>query len=179
MSPVKQRKLPSKSDLMALWGIIVIITHVWAFIMFFQQVPALLLKASLPQLLFVLAYVLTVALLESVVLLIVILAILQLTGLFIPVYQYQQAFLGLGTGIMVVLLGWAYFVQEQSFIKATYFAYLIFLLPLVVLLLYKMSGVSTGLGRIVKRLQILSFAYFAIDVLTIFILAIHLLSPSL
>lgn len=175
-----QNDLPTKVDLLFVFGVILTLVHLWSFPIVLHEVPALIVGLSVWDTLGVLAYVQSIALLEALV----ILGLLVGIGVLLPKKLLREGFLQRGTTFALVSAAWAAGINANPvavrFWPASMFLlsgslYLISLTASL-MLVHRLDPMRRLIERIGSRVLPLGLLFLVLDLLAIGIILARLIS---
>ena len=167
----------SRQELAYIFAVCIIPVHVWLIINVLREVPAWILRLTTWDLVGVLAYSLVFALVESTL---VFLGVLLL-GIIIPVRFIRGKAIALSTVLLFLTSTWFGFlhynnqiIERRQVIPFVLWgiSYVLVLL-IAYFLIQRKQKLEALLNDFVKRLAVLSFIYFLMDIVSIVIIGIR------
>jgi len=151
--------------------------HVWSTLNLLREVPAWVLRLSSWELIGVIAYTQTFALLESVIILLV----LVLLGAILPARLLRDGFVAQSSMMVFVTSGWAIAVHYGSEVvrlwglKEFFLWSVLYLESIAVscVLTHRCKRLERFLGSFIERLTALSYVYVLLDLLSIFVVIVR------
>lgn len=172
-----KNRVSSRQELAYIFAVCIFPVHVWLIINVLREVPAWILRLTTWDLVGVVAYSLVFALVESILVFLVIL----LLGVMTPARLIQGKFVALSTALVFLTSLWFIVLHYNNQIiemrQVIPFAlwgisYMLILL-LAFFLIQRKEKVEELLNDFVKRLAVLSFVYFLMDVVSIVLVGIR------
>ncbi len=167
------RNLPTRAEWRLLYATTAIPVHLWALLLFFYSLPSYLMRMNIWTMLGILAYVLALALLESIL----VSALLALIALVLPYRFFKQYCVPQGVLTILLLTAWlipAHFALVST--TGTWLspsldallpsAWLISLAGGLIsgsLLLRRRPGLARSLTSLAERFTLLSTVYLVLD----------------
>ncbi len=167
-------RFPSRHEALLVFAASVFVIHIWSTVLFLVQFPASILRASIPEVIGVYAYVQGVALLESVILV----GFIILLAAILPHLLLRTQFVAKGAVLVIILAFWAMSIQAQGEVILRWN-----LLPLAAVifvslfLVHRSQQVAERIRASVERLMVLSLVYIFIDIAAIIFTLIWSLLP--
>jgi hypothetical protein len=176
-------RFPSARETYLLFAACTFPVHIWALLNLFRKVPAYILRLSAQELVGVSAYTLAFALLESLILLIFLIAL----SATLPSKYFRDRFVAQGAILVLLISSWLIPVHYQRSIlvalgvNPTQFLALIFLwvisfailLSALSYLIRRSSAVESTIVKFVDRLTVLAGLYLLLDVTSVFTIIIR------
>jgi len=166
-------KLPTRRELFLQFGACVLITHLYTFVVLLFSTPPLFLRMKIGEIVGVIAYVLSVALIESIGLFVVLL----LLCIILPYEFFRARFLSQGSLLALILAVWSIGVKPQGQIISNW--YFKFFIPILIFSIF-MTIYSHKLREIIEnildKISVLSTIYVLVDLLCILIVIARNLS---
>jgi len=179
------RNLPTRAEWRLLYATTAIPVHLWAVLLFFYSLPAYLVRMNIWTMLGILAYVLALALLESLL----VTAVLAVIALILPHRFFKQYFIP--QGVLIILLSTLWLIPvhfalintAQVWLSPSIDALLptVWLISLVgallgfSVLLRRRPGVARFLTDLAERFTILSTVYLGLDLFALMAIILRLL----
>jgi hypothetical protein len=167
-----RNRLPSRSEIISVFGVVVFACHSWTMLGFLNKLSSFLLYFSVGEILSIFAYMMSVALLESiaVTILLVLLSVLLPSNWLRDGFAYK--------GFVIVVIATAASILFQKFLPDDYPSILMLaastLVPLILIVL--LIGVSQSFPKlrsllldIQDRISIMLFIYVPIGVLSLMV----------
>jgi len=169
---LRERLVP-KQEWMLVFVVGAIPVQVWAYIGLFREIPALLLRAGMGDIIGTAAYVLSFALFESIILTLV----LVLLAAVLPASWFRARFVVQGSITILVTTGWAILAQYnlESFLDWQFGNFLLFLplylisIALPTYLIHANQKAIKSIEAFISRLVPLSTVYTALGVISVII----------
>jgi hypothetical protein len=163
-------RVASNEEILLLFVVCVFFIHVWSVVVLLIEIPALILRANVWELIGVIAYVLAFALFESVF----VVAVLVLISIALPQKIFRNLFVPEGVMVVTLISGWAMSVQRQgALIRNWNIMPVVVLMAVFYVLTYRFERVQNLLFRIARAMSVLSFTYVAFDVVGVFIVLLR------
>lgn len=163
-----KKRFPPRREILLVFAACLFPIHIWAIVLFLVEVPALIHRASTAELLGVFAYVLVVALVESIVLL----CSLVLLCIILPSRFFRDKFVSQGTMYAFITSAWAMSIHPQGIIILEWHLVpLMISLAIATILIHRIKQLDIRINSFVERLSVLSFIYIIIDIVSVFIVA--------
>lgn len=182
-------RLPSFRDVLLVFAVCTFPIHIWALLSLFQKIPVYLLRLSTSELIGIVAYTLSYALLESLLLVI----FLILLSMALPERSFRSRFVTQGTVLIAVISLWLIPVHYQGSIllaleanlmqyMALIFIWTVSFVTLVALLssmLRRHRWFERSISHFVDRVTVLAVLYVFLDLLSVGILLVRNIAPGL
>ncbi len=179
VSAIFRQRLPSRRDLMYGFAASVLLVNVWSILVLLRQVPTLLLRLSLADLVGVIAYNQAFALLESTL---VLLALIVL-AIILPGRRWRQGFAAYATLLLLVSWPWALVLNllllgdeftnlgpgGSLLLLAAYLAWV----GAAFLLIARHNRLERALTVFIERVVVLSAVYLAVDLMSLVIVLLR------
>jgi hypothetical protein len=160
----------SNEEILLLFVVCVFFIHVWSVVVLFTEIPTLILRANIWELIGVIAYVLAFDLFESVF----VAAVLVLISIILPQKMFRNLFVPQGAMVVSLISGWAMSIQGQgALIRNWNIMPVVVLLAIFYALIHRFEKVQSLLFRTAKAMSVLSFTYVAFDVVGVFIVLLR------
>lgn len=145
--------------------------HLWTTIVLLYNVPSLIIKANVWQILGVVAYVFTFALLECLCLF----GGIVLLSVFLPGKIFRERFVSLGTALAIIFAGLAFLFNSQLVVNRSWILIPLGLVILAVLVfLVRRPLEKMRSNALAERMTILSGLYLLLDMACAVYLVVHL-----
>jgi len=105
-----RERLPFRREALLLFGVCSVLVHAWAFVMLLRELPAWLLRLSVSELVRVVAYTLSFALFESVL----VWSLLLVAAVVLPAKLFRERLVGIGVAITLLTTAWAMAAHYQT-----------------------------------------------------------------
>jgi hypothetical protein len=182
-------RLPSFRNVLLVFAVCTFPIHVWALLSLFQKVPVYILRLSTSDLIGIVAYTLSFALLESLLLVI----FLVLLSMALPARYFRSRFVTQGTVLIAMMSLWLIPVHYQGSIllaldaNVTQYMTLIFiwtvsfvtLVALISSMLRRHEWFERSILHFVDRVTVLAILYVFLDLLSVGILLVRNIAPGL
>ena len=182
MDLIKER-FPSKQEIVLLFFICLIPVHIWAYIIFFYDVPAYILRMGIWDILGILAYIQVVALVESFIFLLGWIFV----NITLPTRFFRDKFLPMGVVLMIITFFWIMILHYQETIIAALAYNMSYYQIFVLLWIIAYFAIIVALSILIRRSQQfeeilckvpekfspLAILYLALDAVAIVFLAIR------
>ncbi|MCP4356837.1 MAG: hypothetical protein GY796_02320 [Chloroflexi bacterium] len=176
-APQKKFLGVATQDLWLLFVAVVFPVHVWAIINILREIPSMLLRMSLWEIVAVISYALLFALLDSIVLFVGV----TLLGLILPGRFFKDRFVAVGSMLALVTAVWliifnlnpAWFDQRQSVPLALWAISYVVVVAAAYIAIWRKPGVEAKVVNFVNRLTVLSSIYLFLDLISIIIVIIR------
>lgn len=176
-------RLPSRAELLLLYTTVAVPIHTWAVLIFFHAVPAYLLRMSISSALSILAYALSLALIESLL----VTGFLVFACLAIPEKFFKRYCVPQGAWVFWIIFIWGILAQFQNellgwlnwnftiyqAIIALWVTSFVVVLFGGSLLLRRRPGFVAGLRMIADKLSLLAGIYMSIDLVSLLVVFIR------
>ena len=167
-----RNRMPSRGEIIAVFGVVVFACHSWTLLGFFNKLSSFLLYFNLGEILSIFAYMMSVALLESIAVTI----LLVLLSIILPSSWLRDGFAY--KGFVIVVIATAASILFQKFLPdefpSTLFLAVSTIVPLVLIVV--LIGVSRSIPRlqsifldIQDRISIMLFIYVPIGILSLIV----------
>jgi hypothetical protein len=177
-----KKRLASREDLLRLFAVCVFPVHVWAYVTFFYELPSLLLRNNLSDIIGVLSYILAFAFIESVLLFIAIL----LMAIVLPSQWIGDRLVAVGIIIVFAAVLCAIPIHRFQFFRVFNISYSVWIflwtllaliiIVLVIRVIQRNKSLEDRVTDLGERITILSILFLLIDVLVIIRLIVRLLT---
>jgi hypothetical protein len=171
-----RERFPAKDDLLRVFGVCVLVTFSWLLVWFLYELPSWLAFLDFWSIVGILAYALVASLLESVVLLLFVLAL----AIVLPRKWLRDRFATQGALIVLVLAFWLGLVQWLSSMRLWSDAQIVLGLVLVVatmvvasILAVRSPRLGAAVRSLAERSTILLYLYLPLGVLSLVIVLIR------
>jgi len=124
-------RIPKQKEILPVYAVIVLLIYGWTILKFSYYVPGWLYFLTIGEILTIIAYSFTVNLLESVLVLLAVVAL----GVLLPRKWFAEAFIARGASLSVLALGLMMYVANQFNYKKYYPSEVIQWLPVILLLM--------------------------------------------
>ena len=167
-----RNRLPSRSEIISVFGVVVFACHSWTMLGFLNKLSSFLLYFSVGEILSIFAYMMSVALLESIAVMI----LLVLLSVLLPSNWLRDGFAY--KGFVIVVIATAASILFQKFLPDDYPSALMLtvstLVPLILIVV--LIGVSQSFPRlrsllldIQDRISIMLFIYVPIGIFSLMV----------
>jgi hypothetical protein len=171
-----RNRLPSRQGIIAVLGVVVFVCHSWTMLGFLNKLSSFLLYFNVSEIFSIFAYMMSVALLESIAVTI----LLVLLSILLPSNWLREGFAY--KGFVIVTIVTAASILFQKFLPAEYpstlFLAVSTIVPLVLIVV--LIGVSHALPRlrnllldVQDRISIMLFIYVPIGILSLMVVMVR------
>lgn len=181
-------RLPSRAEVMLLYAAAAVPIHTWAVLIFFHALPAYLLRMSIGSALSILAYVLSLALIESLL----ITGLLVFVCLALPEKFFKRYCVPQGAWVFWIIFSWGILAQFQNellgWLNWNFTIYQVIITIWVIsfvgvlfggsLLLRRQPRFGASLQTIADKFSLLAGVYLALDLVSLLTVLIRNLSGS-
>lgn len=177
MAIFKQR-LPGWAELLPVIGVIAFPIYTWSILVYFWHVPSLVLNLRLTDVMVVLAYLLSFALLETFG----ITSILLILSFILPLRWLRHQFIPMGTAIALMFTCWALLMQwsikfrswKPGILLLWHLAFLL-LCIMVYRLIIRRPKLKAQLASLADRLLVLVYFYLPLSLVSLAVVTIRLI----
>ena len=163
-------RFPTKREIYLVFAVCVLPIHLWSIIFTFFDVPSLILRASIWEIIGVFSYVLVFTLLESLI----VLLILVIFGILLPNNLIGTRFVALSATFVFITSIWLISLHSQGlFINSWYLVPYILCLIICFSIVFLYKEIEKSINSIVNRLAPLSYIYVLFDLAGIIIITIR------
>jgi hypothetical protein len=163
-------RVASSEEIFLVFVVCVFFIHLWSITVLLIEIPALILRANIWEVIGVIAYVLAFALFESVS----VLALLILVGMILPQSLFKNMFVPQGMMVVMLLTAWAISIQPQGLIIRRWnVAPIIVMMAIFYTLVYRFEALKGLLFRTAKAMSVLALTYVGFDVFGVLIVVLR------
>lgn len=170
-------RLPDRREFFLVFAACVIPVFAWALLVYIDQLPALILRLSIGEIIGVTSYIFALALIESLILIV---PVIVLT-LLLPARFFKQHFVAVGSVIILISSIWLMYANHNDSYDAewTTVQLLVILaaylgsLAIPVALVLRFKRVEEIIQAIMERLAVLAYIYVALACLALVVVAIR------
>ena len=175
-SRVVASRLPDRTDLWSAFGAVVFIVFSWSIRGYIFKLPSLLLQFDLLDLVGVFAYMMSIALVESLI----VELLLICAAAILPLYWFREGF-GYKASVVVFVTA-AWIIHFEDIMKYEFPAWsiviyniggLLAILVILILLFHRVKLLQRIMEDFVDRLQVFLYIYPFIGVLSLFIVVLR------
>lgn len=164
-----KERFPARKDWLPIFAVCAFAVHGWAIFSLLREIPSLLLRLGLGDLLGAIAYTLTFALAES---LLFFALVFVLVGL-LPHRWFRHHTVWMGT-VLAVLLQYASFLSILSAELSLFVAWLVGLGALLLIFFWLLRGDKMRLWLdLVERVSVLAALYLVMDVFSVVVVVLR------
>jgi hypothetical protein len=169
-------RLPGRNEIIAVFGVAVFVCHSWTILGFFNKLPSFILYFTVSEMLSIFAYMMSVALLESIAVTI----ILVFLSMILPQSWLREGFAY--KGFVIVAIATAASILFQKFLPDDYPSTLMLAVSAVVpiVLMVVVIGISQAFPRlrsllldIQDRISIILYIYVPLGILSLMVVFIR------
>lgn len=170
-------RLPDRQQVLLVFAACVLPVFAWALLVYIDQLPALILRLTVWELLGVTSYIFALALVESLVLL---MPILLLT-LILPTRVFKEHFIAIGSLIVLISSVWLMYANHNDSYDAEWTttqlllilaAYLLSL-AIPIALVFKFRRLEAIIQSVMERIAVLAYIYVALACVAVVIVIIR------
>jgi hypothetical protein len=179
MRVIRQR-MPSKEKAGELFMVSVFFVHIWAILAYLYRIPIFANRTTVIDIIGIFAYVMVIALVDSILLF----SVLTFINFMLPDQIFNDNFVGFGTIYLFGFVIWVIPVHLKEFVKelvhwndtlyyiafTLWFFYCITLIIVLALLLIRNKRFKNAIQSFSNRITVLSFFYLGIDLVCMIIL---------
>jgi hypothetical protein len=165
-------RFPSRRESYLVLSVCILPIHLWTTVVMLYNIPSLVLKANVWQILGVTAYVFVIALLECLSLF----GVIVLLSFLLPGRIFRERFVSLGTALAIIFPGIAFLFNTQLVVNRAWILIpLGFVILAVLIYLVRRPLEQVGSSALAERMTILSGLYLLLDMACAAYLIVHLL----
>jgi hypothetical protein len=154
-------RFPPRRESMLVFAACILPIHMWTSILMLYNIPGLILKASVWQILGVAAYVFAFALLECLI----IFGLLIVISVLLPGHVLRVRFVYLGTALAIILSGLAFLLNTPAVLERIWiFIPLGLAIVLFLVCLVRRPKLQAGTRSLAERLTLLAGLYITFDI---------------
>jgi hypothetical protein len=136
------------------------------------EVPALIVRTNISELIGTIAYVLSFLLFESLVLTMLI----TIIGIVLPVRFFREKIVAQGTALVFITAAWGMTIQPQGVIVRNWYAIpYIIALTIAYSLIHRYEKLEQFINRLTSALVVLSYTFILLDIIALIIVLIRII----
>jgi len=164
-----KERFPARKDWLPIFGVCAFVVHGWAIFSLLREIPSLLLRLGMGDILAAIAYTLTFALAESLLFFALVFALVGL----LPHRWFRNHTIWMGT-VVAVLLQYASLLSVMSAELPVFMAWLLGLGALLLIFFRLLRGDKMRLWLdLVERVSVLAALYLVVDGLSLVVVVLR------
>ncbi|MBN1304427.1 MAG: hypothetical protein JXA13_08325 [Anaerolineales bacterium] len=171
-------RFPARNEISMVFGVVVFAVYAWSIKMYFYEFPAFILMYGVWELFSIFAYMMTFALVESVL----VTSLLVLLGFLLPAGWYREGFSYKGSLTIALAAGFSIYLQKTLTMDFPSYRYLLTVVVTYLLVLTSMIYAASRFEHLRKlilfladRISIILYLYLPINFISLLVVIFRIL----